>query len=87
MFGANSIREETAGAPTDFRLGKVHALNENEVCAVFPVDADFRGREIRVGGNGGSGNNNRGGRRSGLTPEHVTMTGVEPSHVIKELLA
>jgi len=38
VFGSHSIREETAGAATDFRLCESHALEENnQNCAFFKI--------------------------------------------------
>ena len=42
------------------------ALDEDEGGAVFPVDADFGWRKIRVEGHGGGGGDNGRRRRSGV---------------------
>ncbi len=66
MLAANAVGGEAGGASAGFGARDGGTFDEDEGGAVFPIDADFWWRKVRVEGHGGRCGDNGRRRRSGV---------------------
>ena len=66
MLIPEAVGEKAAGLTAGLSIGKGLSLQQCEFCAILPVDANFRRRQIGIDGHRARAGNNCGRRRAGI---------------------